>query len=99
MSDHDCDACTPHVVKHTTRRDMLRYCSGGFGMMAFSALAAASTEAAEAVAAPKAKGPLASRAPHFAPRAKRVIFLFMHGGPSAIDTFDPKPRLDKENGG
>jgi hypothetical protein len=44
-------------------------------------------------------GPLSARAPHFAPRAKRVIFLFMHGGPSGIDTFDPKPRLEKENGG
>ena len=34
----------------------------------------------------------------FAPRAKRVIFLFMHGGPSSIDTFDPKPRLITDNG-
>ena len=42
--------------------------------------------------------PLAPKTPHFAPRAKRVVFLFMHGGPSAIDTFDPKPRLDRDNG-
>jgi hypothetical protein len=42
--------------------------------------------------------PLAARAPHFAPKAKRVIFLLMHGGPSSIDTFDPKPRLDLDNG-
>ena len=36
--------------------------------------------------------------PHFAPRAKRVIFLFMHGGPSHVDLFDPKPALQKYNG-
>ena len=43
-------------------------------------------------------GSLEPRAPHFAPRAKRVIFLFMLGGPSHMDTFDFKPRLDKEHG-
>ena len=42
--------------------------------------------------------PLAPKQPHFAPRAKRVVFLFMHGGPSAMDTFDPKPRLDRDDG-
>src|SRR6266853_6982045 len=41
---------------------------------------------------------LAPKAPHFAPKAKRVIFLLMHGGPSSIDTFDPKPRLELDNG-
>ena len=51
------------------------------------------SEAAAAV-----ENPLAPQAPHFPPRAKRVIFLFMHGGPSSIDTFDPKPRLDRDNG-
>ncbi|MFN7937537.1 MAG: DUF1501 domain-containing protein [Bryobacteraceae bacterium] len=49
------------------------------------------------LAAP-ADSPLAPRVPHFAPRAKRVIFLFMHGGPSSIDTFDPKERLERDNG-
>jgi hypothetical protein len=43
-------------------------------------------------------GPLAPKAPHFAPRAKRVIFLFLNGGMSHIDTFDPKPMLDKCDG-
>ena len=42
--------------------------------------------------------PLSSRAPHFAPKAKRVIHLFMNGGPSHVDTFDPKPMLDKLHG-
>src|SRR5207237_7695812 len=42
--------------------------------------------------------PLVARLPHHAPRAKNVIFLFMDGGPSQVDTFDPKPRLDREHG-
>ena len=42
--------------------------------------------------------PLSPKPPHFAPKAKRVIFLFMQGGPSSIDTFDPKPRLTRDDG-
>jgi hypothetical protein len=42
--------------------------------------------------------PLAPKAPHFAPKAKHVIFLFLNGGPSQVDTFDPKPMLDKYHG-
>jgi hypothetical protein len=45
-----------------------------------------------------AADPLAPKAPHFTPRARRVIFLFLNGGPSQVDTFDPKPALDKYNG-
>src|SRR5437762_3091580 len=44
------------------------------------------------------KNPLAPRTPHFTPRARNVIFLYMDGGPSQVDTFDPKPRLDREHG-
>ena len=40
-------------------------------------------------------GPLAPKQPHFAPKAKSVIFLYMDGGPSSVDTLDPKPRLQK----
>ncbi len=47
---------------------------------------------------PSAANPLAERLPQFAARAKRVIFLFMSGGPSHVDTFDPKPRLARDNG-
>jgi hypothetical protein len=43
-------------------------------------------------------GPTAPRQPHFAPRAKRVVFLFMHGGPSHVDTFDYKPLLQRDSG-
>jgi len=44
------------------------------------------------------RNPLAARPPHFAPKAKRVIFLFMHGGPSQMDTFDYKPLLNRDHG-
>lgn len=48
--------------------------------------------------AESAVNPLFPKQPHFTPKAKRIIFLFMHGGPSSIDTFDPKERLEKDNG-
>ncbi len=73
-----------------SRREMLRYSSIGFGSLALASLwqdEAAGTE-----------NPLAPRRPHFAARAKRVIFLFMHGGPSQIDTFDYKPLLQRDDG-
>ena len=71
-----------------TRREMLKSVSSGFGYLALAGLCA---EAAE-------KNPLAPKAPHFAARAKRVIFLCMRGGPSHVDTFDHKPRLTTDNG-
>ncbi|MBN72592.1 MAG: sulfatase [Gimesia sp.] len=73
-----------------SRRQMLKSSACGFGYMALAGLSAE--------AALKSASPLASKEPHFAPRAKRVIFLFMHGGPSHVDTFDYKPRLNKEDG-
>jgi Protein of unknown function (DUF1501) len=85
-----------------SRREMLACSGAGFGAVALAALAsgwagdARSTQAAEVDAAPR--NPLAVRPPHFAARAKRVIFLFMDGGPSQVDTFDPKPRLTAEHG-
>src|SRR5271163_1538526 len=74
------------------RRQMLKRAGAGFGSLALSALLAGETRAA----APD--NPLADRQPHFKARAKRVIFLFMPGGPSQVDTFDPKPELTKQNG-
>jgi hypothetical protein len=73
-----------------TRRDMLRTSANGFGVMALASLLGSSSGAAE--------NPLAVRPPHFKARAKRVIFLFMHGGPSQVDTFDHKPELKKHDG-
>ena len=74
------------------RRQMLRTFANGFGMIGLASLLAKENRAAEAV------NPLAPKAPHFEPKAKRLIFLFMSGGPSHVDTFDPEPRLVKDNG-
>src|SRR5258708_31670625 len=79
------------MIPTFTRRQMLRTIGGGFG-----ALGLAGVLAQEALA--DSANPLAPRSPHFAPKAKRVIFLFMNGGPSHIDTFDPKPALTKHHG-
>ena len=80
-----------------TRRDLLLSCANGFGALAFAALAA---DPAYGLLRPgwRDGGPLAPRAPQFRARAKRMIFLYMDGGPSQIDTFDPKPRLELEHG-
>jgi hypothetical protein len=74
------------------RRQMLRHFASGFGMIGLAGLLA--DEARATVPA----DPLALRPPHYPARAKRLIFLFMSGGPSHVDTFDPKPRLEKDNG-
>jgi hypothetical protein len=76
-----------------SRRDALRTAACGFGYLAFASLAqqAAAQEAGYV-------SPVAPKAPHFGPRAKRVIFLFMQGGPSHVDTFDYKPRLQSDSG-
>ncbi len=84
-----------HFIQPTTRREMLNQCSAGFGMVALAALFG--ENAAEA-AAKTPISPLSPKTPMFAPRAKRVIFLFMHGGPSQVDTFDPKPLLTRDHG-
>ena len=84
-----------------SRRTLLRSSAVGFGSLALAALLADESrgEAAPgAAAAGPTADPLAARPPHFAPRAKRVIFLFMKGGPSQVDTFDPKPLLDRDDG-
>lgn len=76
-----------------TRRRFLDNILGGIGSAALAHLLA--VEGRSAVSAAE---PMAPRAPHFAPRAKNVIFLFMAGAPSQIDLFDPKPELRKWNG-
>jgi len=77
-----------------SRRELLRASSMGLGSLAFAGLLADSGDLA---AAPRRAAPVAT-GPHFAPRAKRVIHLFMNGGPSQIDTLDPKPDLKKLDG-
>jgi hypothetical protein len=74
------------------RRTLLKQAACGFGYLAFAGLCAAAKSSAAQL------GPLSPKTPHHPPRAKRVIFLFMHGGPSQTDTFDYKPRLNRESG-
>ncbi len=78
-------------TRSLNRRELLRDSASGFGLVALASLFAGEEARASA-------SPLAPRKPHFAPRAKRVIFLFMHGGPSQVDTFDPKPLLTRDSG-
>jgi hypothetical protein len=77
----------------TSRRDWLKTAGCGFGFLALAGLA---TEAAAADT--RQANPLAPKKPHFPARAKRVIFLYMRGGPSHVDTFDYKPRLAEDAG-
>ena len=68
-----------------TRREMLGKMCAGFGLLGLASVA-------------RAAGISTPRLPHFAPRAKRLVFLFLNGGPSHVDTFDPKPALAKFEG-
>ncbi len=80
-----------------SRREMLGRCGVGMGMLGLQALLGDSGLLA-AEAKSDSANPLAPKAPHFAPKAKRVIHLFANGGPSQVDTFDPKPELAKYAG-
>jgi hypothetical protein len=80
----------PKFHTRISRREMLRASSAGFGSLALAAILGDEARADSNALVPKT--------PHFAPKAKRVIFLFMHGGPSHVDTFDYKPQLVKDNG-
>ncbi len=77
-----------YLNQKLSRRDLLRVSSAGFGSLALAGLLGAEGQA----------NPLAVKQPHFPAKAKRVIFLFMHGGPSQIDTFDYKPLLKRDHG-
>jgi len=81
------DACGPVLSRDregaVSRRSILRQAACGFGTLPMTVLLA---------------NPVEPKKPHITPRARRVILLFMHGGPSHLDTFDPKPRLDKDHG-
>ncbi len=92
--------CRRFLHPGLTRREMLLRCSNGFGAMAMAALGrepafgAVIREEAEGVPSPGSS----TRPPHHRAKARSVIFLYMDGGPSQVDTFDPKPRLDREHG-
>src|SRR5262245_26412759 len=76
--------CPGRIRAALSRRDLLRSGAGGFGLLALSALLAENASG--------------QNAPHHRPRAKNVIFLFMDGGVSHVDSFDPKPKLDEYDG-
>jgi hypothetical protein len=83
------------------RRTLLERGGAGFASVALSAILAGESRGAEDASLSKSGStsePLAERSTHFTTRAKRVIFLFMPGGPSHVDTFDPKPRLTTDDG-
>ncbi len=80
----------PRPALRVSRRTALKSLASGFGYLAFAGLAHE--------AAARGPGGPAVKAPHFPPRAKRVIFLCMNGGPSHVDTFDYKPALNKQSG-
>jgi hypothetical protein len=84
--------CNHSVPGFTNRREFLARAAGGFGALAFSALL---PENAFGAAVTNALSP---RATHYPAKIRNVIFLYMDGGPSQVDTFDPKPRLAAENG-
>ena len=85
----------PHdLPTPVSRRQMLRQCSAGFGNLALLGL----MSSIERATAGANLNPLAAKPPMFPARAKRVIFLFMHGGPSHVDTFDYKPALIRDSG-
>jgi hypothetical protein len=83
-----------------SRRELLTHASTGFGMVALSALLGRGAFGSETVSSKNnsAASPLAAKPPHFPARVKSVIFCFMSGGVSAVDSFDPKPRLKIDHG-
>ncbi len=82
-----------------TRRELLRRSGMGFGMMALASVMASEGVLAHTTQAASTDiNPLAPKQPHFPAKAKQIVHLFMNGGPSHVDTFDPKPLLDKYHG-
>src|SRR6266704_6005097 len=71
-----------------TRRDALKFVGSGFGMVGLAGV----------LQGEGSGGPLAPKPPHFPAKAKNIIFLFLNGGMSQVDTFDPKPMLTKHDG-
>lgn len=90
-----------HVTPLFSRREILRLTGCGFGWIALHGLLAAEDSGRGrlgSVGATTNSSPLAPKPPHFQPRAKRVLFLCMRGGPSQVDTFDYKPKLEQDTG-
>src|SRR5437868_4405336 len=90
---------SPHPI-YSTRRDFLRVTGSGFGMLALASLLDQQGLLAQQIQNPKSKvqNPMSPHPTHFPARAKSVIWLFMNGGPSQVDTWDYKPELEKNDG-
>src|SRR5579884_4298383 len=88
-----CCSNSPLVVPGVSRRQMLRRAGFGFGAWALLDLLTRDGAFASVVS-----NPLSAKPAQFLPRAKHAIFLFMQGGPSHLDTFDPKPMLNRYHG-
>ncbi len=87
-----------HLLREVTRRHFFGQCGVGVGGMALASMLAEAAQAETANAPDRTAEPMAPRAPHFAPKAKRVIYLFMAGGPSQLELFDDKPKLRELDG-
>src|SRR2546421_2994295 len=101
----------PHIVAapsavYSTRRDFLRQTGAGFGMLALTALLDQQTLLADPIENRKSpygpvpgkiENPMSPRPKHFPAKARSVIWLFMNGGPSQVDTWDYKPELAKHD--
>jgi hypothetical protein len=85
--------CRRYLSSPVSRREMLLRAANGFGGLALSCLLGREADAARG-----SHSPMEPRVPHYRPRARSVIFLFMDGGVSQVDSFDPKPRLAREHG-
>src|SRR5216683_1226431 len=89
---------TAHIPLAQSRRDFLCQAGGGFGALALSWLLSRDGYASPGLDPSPSANPLAAKPPHFEAKAKSVIFMFMVGGPSHIDLFDPKPELHNKHG-
>src|SRR5437588_4171011 len=95
---------SPFDARPLTRRELLGRTGMGFaslgltGLMASQGLLSAAEQTAGAPRPPQGTNPLTPKAPHFPGKAKRVLHIFANGGPSHVDTFDPKPLLAKYAG-
>ena len=88
--------CRKFVAPPLSRREMLSQCANGFGAVALTAMMADGDRSANAASVNE--GRLVTQSTHFEPKVRNVIFLYMDGGVSQVDTFDPKSELDKQNG-
>jgi hypothetical protein len=86
----------PQQLRTVTRLHFFEQCQVGLGAMALASMSGATSS--PLLAAPSPASPMAPRAPHFPAKAKAIIYLFMAGGPSQLDLFDPKPKLQDLSG-